>query len=94
MTMLGIFGLIFMYGSVGAYECDTIDTRRFIVQSAIGIGCMLLAMLFSKHQYHIDFVRPNGQHKKVRANTRMAKLVALAKYNMMGYKLHTEREVA
>lgn len=88
--LIGILGFLILIGVCN----DTATLTQTIVYSLIGFALITLTMLFAKHQhYYVDFVAPNGQHKKVRAYNLITKLMVIHKYNKLGYKVCNEWEV-
>ena len=87
--IIGTFGFILVLGI-----CNDIATfSQIITCSLIGLAIMLISALFARHrQYHIDFVAPNGTHKKVRAYNLISKFIAIHKYHKLGYNVYSETE--
>jgi hypothetical protein len=89
-TITGTLGLLIIIGI-----CNDIATfAEIITFASIGFALVLLSVLLSRDQYYIiDFVAPNGKHKKVRAHNLLGKIQATYKYNKLGYKVKSEWEV-
>lgn len=88
--LTGVIGFIIIVGICN----DTATFTQIATYSLIGFALVTLATLFAKHQhYYVDFVAPNGQHKKVRAYNLISKLMVIHKYNKLGYKVCNEWEV-
>ena len=90
-TITGILGFLIIFG-----VCNDVATfTQIITFTLIGFALVLLSVLLSKHQqYYLDFVAPNGKHKRVRAYNLLGKIKATHKYNKLGYKVRAEWEVS
>lgn len=89
-TITGTIGFLIILG-----VCNDVATfTQIITYAFIGFVFIALSMLLSKHQqYHLEFVAPNGKHKRVRTYNLLGKLIATHKYNKLGYKVKAEWEV-
>jgi hypothetical protein len=75
--------------------CNNVATLPEIITcTIIGYVLMALPVLFARHTYYLKFKTFDGRIKKVRVNNFASKLIAIRKYNKLGYTLQEEWEMA